>query len=201
MKVLLAAVLFILISSHVANSQSLNERYRLQLSGEPSFGARLEDALFKQPEPEATVGKKLGYTAGAVVLFAAYDYVGFNLAKHDENWLEVYRVSQVVLQGALAWVLNREAGWSSAAAFGAIWWTFGCDLLYYAFAELLDPGEPWQGAGAFSESVLADRVTWAYWTPLGIARGYDREEPIEGSALLTQAAIGLVAGVTLTVAF
>jgi hypothetical protein len=51
-------------------------------------------------------------------------------------------------------------------------------------------GSSWDGAGSF-RNVLDDKVTWAWWTPVGLLRGGKNDRPIEGRTLLIQSGVGL----------
>ena len=145
---------------------------------------------------------KLGATLGASVLFAAFDYVGYNLSKGNPTTLKIYRAAQVTAQAALTYGLTKEFGWKTGAAFNAIWWTFGDDLLYYGIAEamgqlgVVKEGSKWDGKGGF-KGIADDKVTWAWWTPVGLLSGAKNGKPIDGNTLFIQAGVGLAVALSL----
>ena len=151
------------------------------------------------PPPGAL--EKTAWLLGASVLFAGFDYVGFNATRQNPNALKVYRVLQVLAQTAISWVLYDQVGLPTAIGFNLIWWTFGDDFLYYGFAELINPGHPWESRGDLGRGVMSNQCRWAYWTPIGIARGMRRDDPIAGNTLVAQALTGLALAFTITLTF
>lgn len=99
-------------------------------------------------------------------------------------------------QGLLTYGLTKKFGWKTGAAFNAIWWTFGDDLLYYGIAEamgrlnIVKKGSSWDRSPAF-KGVVEDKVTWAWWTPVGLLRGGKNDKSIEGKTLFIQSGVGL----------
>lgn len=145
--------------------------------------------------------EKSVWLLGASVLFAGFDYVGFNATRQHPTALKVYRVLQVLTQSALTWLLYEQMGLPTAIGFNLIWWTFGDDFLYYGYAELVNPGHPWESRGDLGRGVMSNHCTWAYWTPIGIARGMRRNDPIAGNTLVAQALTGLALAFTITLTF
>ena len=144
---------------------------------------------------------KLLYLAGASLVYAGVDYVGFNITRRNDTRLAIYRVFQVLMQGAITWFLYDRLGLPTAIGFNVIWWTFGLDFLYYGYAELINPGQPWESRGDLQHKVFDHEANWAYWTPVGIARGMKRSEGIPGDTLLAQSLIGAALGITITITF
>ncbi len=152
-------------------------------------------------EQPPTALEKAAWVAGASVVFAGFDYVGYNLTARNPTALVGYRIAQVLVQSAISWFLYRKLGLPSAIGFNLIWWTFGDDFLYYTWAEVINPGPPWESRGAMNNSIFGNQCYWAYWTPVGISRGMKRGETIAGDTLLAQALVGAALGFTITIAF
>jgi len=57
-------------------------------------------------------------------------------------------------------------------------------------------GSKWDGKGSF-KSVLEDKVTWAWWTPVGLLNGAKNDKPIKGSTLFIQSGVGLALALSL----
>jgi hypothetical protein len=149
--------------------------------------------------PSATT--KLLWLGGACILYAGADYAGYNATRHNPTALKVYRVFQLLMQGAMSWLLYEQVGLPTALSFNLIWWTFGLDFLYYGYAELINPGHPWESRGDFRNGVLSNRCGWAYWTPVGMTRGMKRGLPIAADTLIAQSLIGLGLALTITIVF
>lgn len=131
----------------------------------------------------------------ATLLFALFDYWGYNEALRSKTPMWAYRALQAIAQLITCWLLRLIAGsWGPAALFTLFWWTWLADLFYYLLAELLRwyPSE----VGCIRNTLLAGKVEWAWWTPLGLARwalSGERTRPIPGHALLLQALLPPVA--------
>jgi hypothetical protein len=131
--------------------------------------------------------------AAAGLLYAGVDYSGFNATKHRPSLLKKYRIFQLIMQSALTVFLALRCGLAEAVAFNLVWWTFGLDFLYYVYAFLLNPGRPWDSRGDLRKWVFQNDARWAYWTPIGIARGMSKDVGISGKALTVQSTIGILA--------
>ena len=145
--------------------------------------------------------ERLLWLAGASVAYAGFDYIGYNATRNNPSALRAYRVTQVLMQSAISWLLYEQVGLPTAISFNLIWWTFGMDFLYYGYAEIINPGHPWESRGDFGNGVLANRCGWAYWTPVGISRGMKRGKPIAANTLIAQSLVGLGLAVTITLAW
>ena len=150
---------------------------------------------------QATPLKKVLYLTGASVVFSGIDYLLYAPALRNSTTLMMYRVFQLALQSAITWFLYDQLGLSAAIGFNLIWWTFGHDLLYYGFAEIFNPSGGWDGYDSFRDEFMGNKITWAYWTPIGISRGMKRNRPIAGDALIAQALIGASLAFTITLTF
>ncbi len=90
----------------------------------------------------------------ATLAFTLFDLWLFPRAA-ERGLLVWYRIAQVALQIGLygaAWYITD---WTAAVAAGVIWWTGGCDVLFY-----------WLGKYAWWSSIWS----WLWWTPAGLWR-------------------------------
>lgn len=145
--------------------------------------------------------EKVMYLAGASLLYAGIDFVGYNLSKGNGRTLLGYRIFQLLMQAGITCALYELCGLPTAASFNLLWWSFGLDILYYGYAEAVNAGGDWERRGNFRANVMGNKATWAYWTPVGISRGMKRSEPIAGSTLVAQSLVGLGIALTITIAF
>lgn len=160
----------------------------------------LEDLLTPAQE-EKSAGEKLLFLAAACMGFAFFDYVVFNSVRTDKKAVRVYRIAQGLTQAAITYYLYKEVSASTAIGFNLVWWTFGTDFIYYGYSELINAAEPWENRGDFQRKIMGNCTTWAFWTPIGIARGMKRNKPIAGDTLIAQALVGAALAVTVTVTF
>jgi len=129
--------------------------------------------------------------AGAA-LFALYDYVGYNISLR-KNWVNnkfvnPYRISQSLVQVLITILLLIFAGWQSALGFNIIWWSWGCDVLFYFYCTSL---HIYKDRGIFTKQVLGNQVTWAWWTPYGLMFT-KKEQAVRWTKLITQVITGLI---------
>lgn len=134
----------------------------------------------------------------ALALFALFDYFGYNWAvKH--LLMTLYRVAQFAFGLALIGVLVLLGEWWSILMAVLMWWTFNADFLYYNFCKWFNafPDEH----DAFENEVLADKVTWAWWTPAGLILGRwkDRGKAINGAILIGQCVLGVLAAIAIQI--
>ena len=135
---------------------------------------------------QKTILVKAAYVVGASLAFSLFDYVGYNLIRHDIEpyayrapWmLPAYRILQVAVQSAITYFLYKECGLSSAISFNLIWWTWGDDLAYYGLMYY----------GSHSNAISTDEITWAGWTPIGLTRRQGSIIPQD--VLIPQAIVG-----------
>jgi hypothetical protein len=123
----------------------------------------------------------------AVLVFGVVDYVGYPWFKKIERvW--IYRIFQTALQILIVYLL-----WFwPAVAFMVIWWTFGCDFVFYGCCEWL-PLKGWPGKGSFDSDAMSG-FYWAWWTPIGLVR---EEKIFRKTELWIQAAVGIVIAVVI----
>lgn len=71
------------------------------------------------------------------------------------------------------------------------------DLLFYFWYDMLKFfGYP-RSPGGFREQVLGNKVTWAYWTAWGLLRIKHKDTVMKKHEIFLQAALGLIAVITL----
>ena len=134
----------------------------------------------------------LVYTISAAVVFAMFDYFGFNLSL-KKGWADFsnfnkYRVVQGLFQLCLTVLLFYLTGWRAAAAFNIIWWTWGCDFVFYLYCEMFNYGND---RGNYRKEVISNNVKWAWWTPYGLMFT-KKGDVIKYKTLVVQAIIGLM---------
>jgi hypothetical protein len=149
---------------------------------------------FSFTQEQTTFFERAALVTGASVLFASVDYVGYNTCKTSPKTLAFYRVFQFALQGVLTWKLYQWGDVRCAIAFNVLWWTFTDDLLYYGIAAVVNPPGAWENRRSAGEALNA--VTWAYWTPLGLARGGSRKV-MEKPLLYSQSGAGILFSFTI----
>ncbi|MHB8876241.1 MAG: hypothetical protein ACYC8T_21325 [Myxococcaceae bacterium] len=175
-----------------------NPKTKTKSKEKKSFFEKAWNTIIREPKKKQPFWKKALGVVGASVAFSLFDYVGFNIArKHGKVGL--YRPLQIATQAGLTFLLKEQFGWKTAGAFNALWWTFNDDLLYYGWAHLLNPGNGWDSRPAF-KGITEDKVTWAWWTPVGLAKllaGGKMGDPIKGKTLLVQAGVGAAIALTL----
>jgi hypothetical protein len=138
--------------------------------------------------------ERIGYVVGASLAFSLADYIGYNFARVDDvndhaAWW--YHAIQISIQSAISYVLYEKFGLPSAIAFNLIWWSWGDDLAYYGWADLINPPRPpgslWENRE--HNGLRDNHIVWAGWTPIGLLR--PQGSLIARDALVSQAMIGL----------
>lgn len=130
------------------------------------------------------------YMVLGALLFSLFDYFGFNISL-KRGWAEFnndrgYRVVQAVMQGLITLILLIVSGWKAALGFNMIWWTWGCDFIFYLYCEIFNYGKD---RGNFRKEVISGGVQWAWWTPYGLL--FTKKGDVVGyRALAVQALIG-----------
>lgn len=128
---------------------------------------------------------------GAAV-FALYDYIGHNISLR-RNWVNInfinpYRVSQSIVQLIISALLIIFIGWQSMVGFNIIWWSWGCDIIFYFYCNSLNI---YKDRGNFTKQVLGNQISWAWWTPYGLLFT-KKGEVIKWQRLILQSVIGLI---------
>ena len=143
---------------------------------------------------DSTRLERVEYVAGASLAFSFFDYVGFNLVKHDKN-ITFYRYIEGTVQTAITYFLYKEVGLPSAISFTLIWWTWGDDILYDGWANAINPAQPWENRSY--NTLQSAGISWAGWTPIGLLR--PKGSNIARSALEAQAVIGLSVAIPMAI--
>lgn len=135
--------------------------------------------------------------AGAFV-FALFDYFGFNISL-KKKWADFtnrnkYRTAQLLFHISLTLLLFVSAGWKPALIMNIIWWTWGCDLMFYMFCEIFNYGND---RGNFRKEVLSNSVQWAWWTPYGLLFT-KKGDVLKFGILLVQSVIGIIISILIS---
>ncbi len=139
--------------------------------------------------------EKAAWVAGSAVALGLYDYIGYNLTSANPTSEGIYRVSFVLVQAGVTYILYKKFGLPSAIAINLIWWTFGVDMVFYGISEISPLGRPFSGPGSWQEDSRSG-ITHAAWTPVGLIRGGGR---IPGDTIVAQSIIGAAIGIGITV--
>jgi hypothetical protein len=155
------------------------------------FGKLSDWATSNWVRPGATKLERIGYVVGASLIFSLFDYVAFHsvvFADWNKDRLVPfsYRIAQSGVQTLLSYLLYKQAGLSSTVAFNTIWWTWGDDIAFYGWLNLINASSPWYNRSF--NGLQGNQVSWAGWTPIGIVR--KQHTIIDKYALFGQAAIG-----------
>jgi hypothetical protein len=155
------------------------------------FGKISDWASSNWVRPGTTKLERIGYVIGASLVFSLFDYVVFHKVVFAESNTDhsvpfSYRLAQSGVQTALSYLLYKQVGLSSTVAFNTIWWTWGDDIAFYGWLNLVNAGAPWYNRSF--NGLQGNQVTWAGWTPIGLLR--KQKTVISKDALFAQAAIG-----------
>ena len=138
-------------------------------------------------EHPSTKLERVAYVIGGSVTFSLLDFLGFNLTESHPGARLGYRVIQVVSQTAISYFLYKKFGLTSAISFNLIWWTWGDDLGFYGWTNLVNPAAPWFNRDF--NGLHGNGVSWAGWTPIGLLRR--QGTIIDKYTLFSQALVGL----------
>ncbi len=149
---------------------------------------------------DSTRLERIGYVVGASLAFSLADYIGYSFARVDNvnghaAWW--YHAIQISLQTAISYVLYKKFGLPSTIAFNLIWWSWGDDLAYYGWANLINPPHPDGGLWEDRDhnGLRDNQITWAGWTPIGLLR--PQGSLIARSTLISQAMVGLAISIAI----
>ncbi len=127
---------------------------------------------------------------GSCLAFSLLDYTGYNIfvVSHQNRTGAILGLHafDAALGSAINYFLYKTFGLSSAISFDLIWWTWGLDLGFSGWGDLIDPAAPWVNRS--NSSLQYNSITWAGWTPIGIFR--KQGTVIDKYALYTQAIVG-----------
>lgn len=141
--------------------------------------------------------EKAAWVSGSAVALGVYDYIGYNLTSSDPTALGIYRVSFVLLQAGLTYLLYEKFGLPSAIGFNLIWWTFGVDMVYYGISEVSPIRGGWHGPGSWDED-SRNGIAHAEWTPVGLLRSNGH---IPRNTIVAQSITGAIIGIGISVSF
>jgi hypothetical protein len=156
MKNILFILFFLIYLPHLSKAQS-NGQFLDSIGKPASIISRDSNKL-----------ERIAYVVGGSLSFSLLDFLGFNLTEGHKSARSVYRVIQVTSQAAITYFLYKKFGLSSAISFSLIWWTWGDDLGFYGWTNLINPANPW--FNRLDNGLHGNQVTWAGWTPIGLTR-------------------------------
>lgn len=148
-------------------------------------------------EQKPSPWEKAAWVAGSTLALGLYDYIGYNLAKENSTSEGIYRVSFVLVQAGVTYLLYEKFGLPSAIAVNLIWWTFGVDMVFYGISEISPLGGQFSGPGSWEED-SRNGIKHAGWTPVGLVRGGER---IPRNTIVAQSIIGAAIGIGITISF
>lgn len=134
--------------------------------------------------------KEAIYVLGASGVYVMYDYLLYANNQWSAGSAEeiAFRVSQLMLQGALTWFLAEECGIKAAIAFNVLWLTWNLDAAYYGVYDLF------KGTSTWKTEVESNTVTWARHTPVGWF-----SSPQSARALKIQMSVGVLVSFIITI--
>jgi len=139
---------------------------------------------------DSTRLERIGYVLGASLAFSLLDYVGYNIVVTPNHQSASSIVSLHIFDAAFGSAINyflyKTCGLSSAISFDLIWWTWGLDLGFSGWGDVVNPAAPWVNRA--NSSLNDNSITWAGWTPIGILR--PQGTIIDKHALYAQAIVG-----------
>ena len=143
---------------------------------------------------DSTRWKRIEYVAAGSLAFSLVDYIGFNLVRTPHGPGFLYRCLEATEQTAISYFLYKTCGINSVIAFNLIWWTWGDDIAYYGWTNLLNPASPnslnsYEWENRTNSGLKLTGIDWAGWTPIGLTR--PQGSNIARSTLIAQAVIGL----------
>lgn len=136
----------------------------------------------------------------AALLFSLFDYFGYNWSSRQKINTGIYHVFADILLALMFYGIFRLVSFPAAIASFVFYWTFGYDLLYYVWAEIIHYPR-FEGKGSFWNVLENTVVTWAWWTPLGIFKYGGKKTPIPGYELAIQNGLGTGVALAICVVF
>jgi hypothetical protein len=139
---------------------------------------------------DSTRLKRIEYVVGSCLAFSLVDYLGYNIfVKGDPGKttaILALHVFDAAMGAAINYFLYKTCGLSSALSFDLTWWTWGLDMGFSGWGDVINPASPWVNRA--NSSLSHGLVNWAGWTPIGLLR--PQGTWIARNALFAQAAIG-----------
>jgi hypothetical protein len=143
---------------------------------------------------DSTRLKRIEYVVGSSLAFSLVDYLGYNILvkpnPYNTTNIIALHVLDIAFGSAINYFLYKTCGLSSAISFDLIWWTWGLDLGFYGWGDVINPANPWvnRANSSLNTSEWGDSIGWAGWTPIGLLR--PPHSNIALSTLYAQAIIG-----------
>jgi len=133
----------------------------------------------------------VSYVIIAILVFSIFDYRYYNvIGKKDEFKYRVIQVSFQIILSVILFLINPIY----AICFLLVWWTWGCDWIYYLidFALWITLKRGYEGGDGFKR-VLVNGCNWGWWTPYGLVKLlFTGSRDISGRALIAQSLVGLL---------
>src|ERR1017187_1771536 len=84
---------------------------------------------------------------GSCLAFSLVDYLGYNILVKSNPYattkIIALHVLDIAFGGAINYFLYKTCGLSSAISFDFIWWTWGLDLGFSGWGDVINPPSPW----------------------------------------------------------
>ncbi len=189
-------LLLLLIACCIALPCGANATSRMTTQDSISIRDTARHSWFSFDGVRGTKLERVAWVTGASLAFSLFDYVGYNIVRENNRAPDWYRILQVSIQCGLSYFLLRECGLPSAISFNLIWWTWGDDIGYNGWANLINPRAHdghWENRE--HNGLRDNEITWAYWTPIGMLRPYKSRIPRD--VLIPQAIIGFSVAVAI----
>ncbi|HZK75703.1 MAG TPA: hypothetical protein VFD13_02235 [Candidatus Kapabacteria bacterium] len=139
--------------------------------------------------------ERAAYVVGAGLTFSLLDYVGYSLVRNGNRGPGWYRVLEGTVQAGISYFLYKECGLSSAVSFNLIWWTWGLDLGWYGWSNLINPASNGRWENRTWSGLHLREINWAGWTPIGLLR--PQGSNIARDALIWQSVVGLAISIAI----
>jgi len=105
----------------------------------------------------------------SIIIFSIFDFIGYNVSKKykwvDENFINLYRVIQGIVQLIITSYLLLHYDFVTALSFNILWWTFVADWIYYLLC--IPFGFIFNISTGYKEP-FQNKVRHAWWTFFGL---------------------------------
>ncbi len=139
--------------------------------------------------------KRYELVVGSGLAFSLVDYLGYNIFVTSDQTrttaILALHLFNIAFGGAINYFLYKTCGLPSAISFDLIWWTWGLDLGFSGWGDVINPAYPWINRTESSLNTAhwhSNSIDWAGWTPIGLLR--KQGSPIALSSLYAQAIVG-----------